>query len=113
MQLNNSEKSYIWDMLEAAKDINSFISGMTFKEFEDDKRTRYAVERQLLVIGEAANHISLDSQGLIQNIPWSDMIGLRNIIAHDYGEVIAKRIWKVAKDHIPQLIVDLQKIIDM
>jgi len=60
----------------------------------------YAVERQLLVTGEAANHISMDSQGFIQNISWSDMIGLRKIIDHDYGEVTAKRIWKVAQDHI-------------
>ena len=112
MQLNNIEKSYIWDMLEAAKDIQSFTTGMAFHEFENDKRTRYAVERQLLVIGEAANHISIDSKKSIPYIQWSDMIGLRNIIAHDYGEIIAKRIWKVALDHIPQLIVDLQKIID-
>ncbi|MBI9099090.1 MAG: DUF86 domain-containing protein [Spirochaetaceae bacterium] len=34
------------------------------------------------------------------------MIGLRNIIAHDYGEVIAKRVSIVAQDHIPQLVVD-------
>ncbi|MBN2659295.1 MAG: DUF86 domain-containing protein, partial [Spirochaetales bacterium] len=91
-------------MLEAAKDIQSFTNGIGFNAFENDKKTRYAVERQLLVIGEAANHISTETQESFEQIPWRDIIGLRNIIAHEYGEIISKRIWNVAKDHIPQLI---------
>ncbi|MBN2655747.1 MAG: DUF86 domain-containing protein, partial [Spirochaetales bacterium] len=36
----------------------------------------------------------------------------RNIIAHEYGEIISKRIWNVAKDHIPQLIYNLQRVLN-
>ena len=58
MPLDEQELSYLWDMQDAAKEINSFMRGVKFAKFEKTKVLRYAAERQLLVIGEAANHIS-------------------------------------------------------
>ena len=49
----NRDAAYLWDILQAARDILGFISGLTFEQFAEDKRTRFAVERQLLAIGEA------------------------------------------------------------
>jgi uncharacterized protein with HEPN domain len=54
MQPEDRGIAFLWDIYEAAKDIHDFVSGTTFQEFSLDKKTRYAVERQLLVIGEAA-----------------------------------------------------------
>jgi len=58
MPLDERELSYLWDMENAAKEIIGFMRGVKFAKFEKDKKLRYAVERQLLVIGEAANHVS-------------------------------------------------------
>ncbi|MDA3849995.1 MAG: DUF86 domain-containing protein [Spirochaetaceae bacterium] len=107
--MDNKNKAYIWDMLQASKEILDFVDGMTFHDFERDKRTRYAVERQLLVIGEAANHISEDFQHQNDNIPWKNIIGLRNIIAHDYGEILSERIWLVIKNNLPVLVESLNE----
>lgn len=85
MQPEQRDKAYLWDMQEAAKDILSFVDGINFSEFENDKKTRYAVERQLLVIGEAANHLSQTFKDNHSAIPWQAIIGMRNIIAHEYG----------------------------
>ena len=98
-------------MLQAANDIQQFINGISFAEFNDDKRTRYAVERQLLVIGEAANHVSEELQQQNEIIPWKNIIGLRNIIAHDYGEILSERIWAVACNNIPDLIKNLSVLL--
>jgi uncharacterized protein with HEPN domain len=54
---------------------------------------RYAVERQLLVIGEAANRVSAEFQETHPEIPWRQMIGLRNVLAYEYGEIKGDRIW--------------------
>jgi len=73
---------------------------------------RFAVERQLLVVGEAANHLSSSFQESEPSIPWSNIIGLRNIIAHDYGEILVERIWLTAINHIPELwksVIDILK----
>ncbi len=53
---------------------------------------RLAIER-LEIVGEAANHVSKDIIEQNTDIPWSKIIGLRNKIAHDYGEILTDRIW--------------------
>ena len=111
MQLNDRDKGYLWDMLDAAKDILGFISDVHYEQFEANKMIRFAVERQLLVIGEAANHVSDEAQSGITSIPWKSIIGLRNIIAHDYGEILIANIWKVSTRNIPELINELKKFV--
>jgi len=52
-------KAYLWDIVEACKDILQFTDNIEFQEFSTNKMIRYAVERQIIVIGEAANHLSV------------------------------------------------------
>jgi len=91
-------------------DINEFTKGIGFYEFEKDKMRRLAVERQLEIIGQAANKISIDTQNILQNIPWPNIIGLRNKLAHDYGEILAERIWIISKNSIQELLKELKNI---
>ena len=58
MPLDKRELSYLWDMQNAAKEINEFMRGVKYVNFEKNKVLRYAAERLLLIIGEAANHLS-------------------------------------------------------
>jgi len=104
MQPEDRDIAFLWDIFEAAKDIHDFVRGITFKEFSLDKKTRYAVERQLLVIGEAAKKISENYKQKHDKIPWNKIVGLRNILAHEYGEVLVERIWLIANENIPSLI---------
>ena len=104
MQPEDRDIAFLWDIFEAAKDIHDFVRETTFKEFSLDKKTRYAVERQLIVIGEAAQRISERYKEEHDEIPWKKMVGLRNILAHEYGEVLVERIWLIARENIPSLI---------
>jgi uncharacterized protein with HEPN domain len=58
MPYNAQAQSYLWDVREAAQEIVTFMRGVKFHQFEKDKKLRYAVERQLHVIGEATVHVS-------------------------------------------------------
>jgi len=58
MPLDKRELSYLWDMQNAANEINELMHGVKFAKFEKDKIMRYAAERLLLIVGEAANHLS-------------------------------------------------------
>jgi len=58
-------------MQNAAKEINEFISGVKFADFEKNKVLRYAAERLLLIIGEAANHLSPQFRKKHPEIPWA------------------------------------------
>jgi uncharacterized protein with HEPN domain len=109
MHLSDKDKSYLWDIAQACKEILEFIEGVSYHQFCETKMIRYAVERQLIVIGEAANHLSNEFKNSEPDTPWEKVIGMRNIIAHEYGEILEERIWITAKDHIKPLLDKIQK----
>lgn len=113
MRIDEKDLAYIWDMQTAANDILAFIKDVTFDEFSRNKMIRFAIERQLLVIGEAANHVSETFQDAHQEIPWRKIIGQRNILAHDYGEIKAERVWGTATQNIPILVKTLNQLLQI
>jgi uncharacterized protein with HEPN domain len=111
MPLDKRELSYLWDIQKAAKEITEFMSGIKFAQFEKNKVLRYAAERLLLVIGEAANHLSPQFRNKHSEIPWMIFIRFRNILAHEYGESLLTRVWLAATETIPELQKSLEKLL--
>lgn len=103
MQPDERDLALLFDMLACCEDIVDFTSGVTFEQFASDRMRRLATERQLEILGEAANHISIDTRSSLPAIDWSRIVGLRSKLAHDYGEVLAERIWRTASESIPVL----------
>ena len=85
------DAALLWDMREAACEIIEMVKGMKYEEFVSTKVVRYAVERQILVIGEAAKRISATFRDTHSEIPWSSIVAQRNILAHEYGEILVER----------------------
>jgi uncharacterized protein with HEPN domain len=110
MQLDKRDLSYFIDMIECLRDIITFTENTTLADFEKDKMRKLAVERQLEVLGQAAGGISKVTQDMLDFLPWSRMIGLRNKLAHDYGEILVKRIWDISRNSIPELLVEISKV---
>jgi uncharacterized protein with HEPN domain len=111
MQPDSRDMALLWDIVTAAREIEQFVQGCMFDEFERNKILRYAVERQILVIGEAARKLSQNFRDQHPGIPWNAIISQRNIIAHEYGEILTERIWNVAVNRIPELITKLQPLL--
>lgn len=112
MRPKERDLAYLWDMREAAREISDFVRGISYAKFEKNHLIRYAVERQLLVIGEAANHVSEAFREKHPEIPWGQIIGQRNILAHEYGEILAERIWLAATKSVPELLEELNKLVE-
>jgi uncharacterized protein with HEPN domain len=72
----------------------------------------YAVTRALEIIGEAARHIPGDLQAQYTEVPWADMIGMRNIVIHGYFAVDNQVIWRTVQDDLPSLVPMIEQIID-
>lgn len=111
MRPENRELAYMWDMREAAREIAGITKGVKFTQFEKNKTLRYAVERLLLVIGEAANHVSPQFRKGHGEIAWPYLIDLRNILAHEYGEMLINRDWLAATEAVPTLLKSLQGLL--
>ena len=84
-------------------DAEDFISGMSYEEFANDKKTLNAVLRSIEVIGEAAKNIPDDIRIRYQDVPWKEMAGIRDKVIHFYFGVDEEVIWLVVKERIPDL----------
>jgi len=111
MQPEKRDAALLWDMKQAACEIAEFVEGISYEGFASKKVLRYAVERQILVVGEAAAHVSSTFRDAHPEIPWGAIIAQRNILAHEYGEILVERICRVATERIPELIKLLDPLI--
>lgn len=98
-----SQAQYLADIDEAMTDIRSFAEGRSLAEFRNNRLLRYAIERALEIIGEAAAQLSDEVKARDAHLPWREMRGLRNVVAHAYHRVDAARIWRVVTQDIPQV----------
>ena len=81
---------------------------MCFEEFYIDRKTRNAVERNLEIVGEAARRVSSKMRENHPDIPWRSIIGLRNVLAHEYGEIHYEILWSIIGDKLAPLIKQLE-----
>jgi uncharacterized protein with HEPN domain len=94
---------YLKHIKEAIEAIKSYVGDADFKSFSRDKKTIDAVVYQLAVIGEAASNLSSDFRKTHPEIPWRDMIDMRNVLIHEYFGVIIETVWKTVQKNLPEL----------
>jgi uncharacterized protein with HEPN domain len=82
---------------------------MTFEQFQVDHKTRDAVSHNFLIIGEASTHVAPQIRQSY-SLPWDEMRGMRNIVAHHYFEVNARVVWETIQNDLPNLIEALLAI---
>lgn len=92
------------DILRAIARIGRYADGMSFDDFRCDERTKDAVIRNVIVIGEAANHVPGEVQALYPHVPWAQMRDIRNLLVHAYYEVRVAILWETAVSDLPPLV---------
>ena len=88
------------------------MSGYTFAQFTQDWQKQLVIERLLEIIGEAATHLSPELREQYFNIPWSKMVGMRNVVSHQYFRVDLTSIWYTAVEAVPSLQPAIQQILE-
>jgi len=111
MQPDAKDAGYLLDMLEHARGVMRAVQDRSIAEYLADEDLRLAIERRIEIIGEAARRVSTIFQDAHPEIPWRKIIAQRNVLAHEYGEVQAEIIWRVATGSIPNLIAALEPLI--
>ena len=104
------ERSYVLDMLEAARDAEEFSSGLTFEEFQLSRLHQHAIIKAIENVGEAATHIAEDVKAAHPEIPWRKMIGMRHRMVHAYSELVLEVVWETVTEDIPHLIGQLERV---
>jgi uncharacterized protein with HEPN domain len=112
MSPQDRDLGYVWDMHDAACQILEFSKDRSFEDYHQNKMLRLAIERLLEIMGQAAKEVSLVFRQQYSDLPWIKIIGLRNILAHEYGEVKDEKIYLVTIKDIPPLIKQLKSILE-
>jgi uncharacterized protein with HEPN domain len=93
---------YLEDISVAISDIGSFVQGMSADGFMADKKTVNAVVRSLEIIGEATRKIPEDIRERYPDVPWEEIIGMRNRLIHEYFGVDLDIVWQtIQNDLVP------------
>lgn len=109
MEKDNS--AYLLLMRDAFGKIQDFTVGMSFDQFSTDSKTQSAVIMQLQVIGELAKRMPEEIKDAIA-IPWKEMAGLRDIVAHDYFKLDLVSVWETVEKHIPEVKTRVSEFIE-
>lgn len=102
---------YLNDILDSIVDIKEFVMEMSYESFIEDKKTIKAVIRSLEVIGEAANKIPVDVRERYPELPWQEIIDMRNKLIHEYFGIDIDIIWQTIEDDIYPLEETARKIL--
>ena len=97
------------DILDSALKIREYFVGISREDFIANVEKQDAVLRRFEIIGEAASRLSPETQETFPNLPFRSMRGMRNIIAHDYGEVDIDQVWQTVTNDLDGLITTLTK----
>lgn len=111
MRPEERDPAYLWDMLEAAREVEAMLNGRPLQDFLSDRILLRATERGVELIGKAARRVSPSYQGAHPEIPWRRVIGQRNILAHEYGRIDHALLYKTAVEDVPELIARLQVLL--
>ena len=102
----------VGDIQEATKRALSYVNGLEFEQFSADRRSVDAVSYAIVVIGEAAGHIPEFVMQAAPEIPWADIRGMRNRIAHEYFGVDLRVLWETVMEDLPQLQPALRALLE-
>ena len=98
-------------MLAAAKEALEFAAGKTRMDLEKDRLHMLAIIKSIEIIGEAASKVTETFKTENSNIPWNDIINMRNRLIHAYFDVNLDIVWQTVKTDLPDLIKALEEII--
>lgn len=103
MREHNRDRGRLEDILFYARNVEKILEGVTFDEFVSDIRIYYSVMKQIEVIGEAANMLTRHFRETHSELPWRQIVGMRNILVHGYAQVSDKDLWDTATGDITPL----------
>jgi uncharacterized protein with HEPN domain len=104
---------YLQHIRQAAQEACEFAADMTREGFEQDAKTQKAIEMNLVVIGEAASRVLEHHADFAQRhpeLPWRQMRGMRNRMAHGYFEIDLDVVWNTVQTALPTLLTQLSAL---
>lgn len=101
--MSRDSRLRLLDILDAIDRIASYVAEMSYEEFLTDWKTQDAVTRNIEIIGEASRCLPDDFKESHPDIPWGEIVGMRNVVVHEYFGILPDVVWDVIQNELPAL----------
>lgn len=108
----NRDNAYLLDILNAIRRIQSFAVNLTKDDFRDSEEKQSAILYQIIVMGEAAKRLSPEIRATTSHVPWKEIAGMRDILAHQYDRININTLWDVIQRDIVELEALIMPLIE-
>lgn len=99
-------------ILDFADEIASLLAARTRKDLDSTREFRRALERCVELIGEAASRLPENWRASHLEIPWGQIIAMRNVMIHGYDVVVSDVLWDVATNDVPKLREQIKRLLE-
>lgn len=111
MKRRRTHVDYLLDVLDNAEKAERFVEGVSQADFEANDEKVYAVVHALQTIGEAARHLPKSLRQRYTDVDWDDIVGMRDIVTHEYFGVDLDIIWRTVQKDLAPLKSVVKKIL--
>lgn len=111
MKGSKGDLARLQHIYEAITEIEEYVQNRNFFDFSSNSMLRFACIKQLEIIGEASNHVSLETQQEFSEIQWAQIVGMRNIFIHEYFGIDLNIAWEIIEFDIPELKTKISEIL--
>ena len=111
MRSNLGDKARLQHIFDSIKEIENYIRNSSYVDFYSNSMMQFATVKQLEIIGEASNHLTEHFKMSNKEIQWREIVGLRNILIHDYFGIDTKIVWDILQIDIPKLKIQIEEIL--
>jgi uncharacterized protein with HEPN domain len=110
--MKKDDAVYLHHILAAIERIEMYSKGVPFQEFQQTGLLQDGVVRQLEIIGKAARNLSANHCRSYPEVPWSQIVGLRNRIAHAYFDIDLGIVWEIVQEALSPLKEQVKLILE-
>jgi uncharacterized protein with HEPN domain/predicted nucleotidyltransferase len=105
------ENLYLGDMLDHARETQGIVAGKTRIDYDTNRMLQLSVLHLIQIIGEAATKVSRQTRDRHPTIPWTQIIGMRNVLVHRYDDADDDIVWKTVTTDLTPLIAELERML--
>ena len=99
-------------IVEFADEVAALVSRRTREDLDANREFRRALERCVELVGEGATRLPVDWRESHQQVPWRQIIAMRNVMIHGYDVVLPEVLWDVATSDIPKLRREIKALLE-